>query len=532
MQIRQQKERIRIHYLCVSIVIMTDFLSIVPQPQSMQVGTGYFNLTTSTAIYTTVNAQSSAELLADLLRSITGFDLPIVSDAQAAIRVQLQDGMESEAYQLLVTESHISLLASSAVGLFYAIQTLRQLLPLVLENASASTDALWQIPVVSINDEPRFAWRGLHLDVGRHFYDIGFIKKFIDHMASYKYNIFHWHLTEDQGWRIEIKQYPKLTEIGSHRRETPLVSDRYQGDGKPYGGFYTQDEIREVVTYAATRHITIVPEIEMPGHALAALASYPDLGCVGEGYAVRTTWGIEPDVFCAGKEDVFTFLENVLSEVLTLFPSEFIHVGGDECPKERWKVCPDCQDRIQSEGLANEHELQSYFIRRMEKWINKQGRRLIGWDEILEGGLAPNATVMSWRGSQGGIDAANAGHDVVMSPTTHCYFDYNQSAHTQEVSEIKAVITLGKVYEFQPIPDNIHPNQAHHILGGQGNIWTEYMPTPQQVEYMTYPRALALAEVLWTYPEKRDFTAFMKRLQPQLDRLEALNMHYRPLDTP
>lgn len=499
----------------------------------MELGTGHFHLSASTTIYATGNASTSAELLAGLLRPATGFVVPIVTNPEAAIRIQIQDGMAKEAYQLRVTENHISLTASSAVGLFYAIQTLRQLLPVALEGTTAPVDTMWYVPIVSIDDAPRFTWRGLHLDVGRHFFDVSFVKKFIDHMALYKYNIFHWHLTEDQGWRIEIKQYPKLTEIGSQRRETPLLSNRYQGDGKPYGGFYTQDEIREVVTYAAARHIIVVPEIEMPGHALAALASYPELGCVGEGYAVRTTWGIEPDVFCAGKERVFAFLENVLSEVLALFPGEFIHIGGDECPKERWKVCPDCQTRIQVEGLADEHELQSYFIRRIEKWLNQQGRRLIGWDEILEGGLAPNAAVMSWRGSQGGIDAANAGHDVVMSPTTHCYFDYNQSTnHIPEAPDVGGFIPLGKVYEFQPIPASIQPEKAHHILGGQGNIWTEYMPTPQQVEYMTYPRALALAEVLWTYPEKRDFTAFTNRLQPQLDRLVALNTHYRPLDTP
>jgi hexosaminidase len=362
-------------------------------------------------------------------------------------------------------------------------------------------------------------------------YPVPFIKKFVDLLALHKYNIFHWHLTDDQGWRIEIKQYPKLTEIGSQRAATPIPADRRQLDGKPYGGYYTQEEIKAVVTYAQERFITVVPEIEMPGHAVAALASYPELGCRGAGYEVRTTWGIAKDVFCAGNDAVFTFLENVLTEVLALFPSEYIHVGGDECPKDRWQECPKCQARIQAEGLADEHELQSYFIQRIERWLNAQGRRLIGWDEILEGGLAPNATVMSWRGSQGGIEAANAGHDVVMSPTTHCYFDYYQSQdQANEPPAIGGFLPLEKVYSFNPLPEEIAPDQAHHILGGQGNVWTEYLPRQEQVEYMTYPRATALAEVVWSEPARRDYDDFLARLEPHLRRLASLKVNYRQLD--
>ncbi len=376
---------------------------------------------------------------------------------------------------------------------------------------------------------------GINFDTGNSYIagrdPVAFIKKFIDLMALHKYNVFHWHLTEDQGWRIEIKQYPKLTTVGARRAATPIPADRTQSDGKPYDGYYTQEEIKAVVAYAQERFITVVPEIEMPGHAVAALTSYPELGCRGEGYEVRTTWGIAKDVFCAGNEAVFTFLENVLSEVLELFPSEYIHIGGDECPKDRWQECPKCQARLQAEGLADEHELQSYFIRRIEGWLDAQGRRLIGWDEILEGGLAPNATVMSWRGSQGGIDAANAGHDVVMSPTTHCYFDYYQAEdQASEPSAIGGFLPLERVYSLNPIPADIAPDKAHHVLGAQGNLWTEYIPTEAQADYMTYPRATALAEVAWSEPAGRDYADFLARLATHLGRLDRLGVKYRPLD--
>lgn len=505
--------------------------AIIPQPQSLTEGEGHFTITSETAIVATGDAVQVAELLAAQLRSATGFESPIQAEGEHAIRLALTDGEKSEGYSLQVTKNAVNIESTSAIGLLYGVQTLRQLLPVAVESKEVVRDAAWQVPAVTITDAPRFSWRGLHLDVGRHCFDVAFIKKFIDLMALYKFNTFHWHLTEDQGWRIEIKQYPKLTEIGSKRAETPIPANRNVGDGKPYGGFYTQDEIREVVVYASERYITVVPEIEMPGHAVAALASYPELGCVGEGYQVRTRWGIAEDVFCAGKESVFTFLENVLTEVLDLFPSEFIHIGGDECPKVRWKVCPDCQARIKAEGLADEHELQSYFIRRIEKWLNDKGRRLIGWDEILEGGLAPNATVMSWRGSRGGIDAANAGHDVVMSPTTYCYFDYYQSEDKDaEAPAIGGYLPLQHVYAFDVIPADIDPAKAHHVLGGQGNVWTEYIPTSEQVEYMTYPRAIALAEAVWSYPTERDFSEFRSRLVQHLPRLDALNVNCRRLD--
>lgn len=525
-------------------------ITIFPQPRHLESRNGSFTLNADTKIVT--SEVKLGELLASYLRPATGFDLTVSEPSvdnplggENSINLFLEESdpedhifpndddmisHPSERYTLVVSSVGIVITAPNPQGLAYGIQTLRQLLPPQIVGNELASDIAWTIPGVTIYDSPTFAWRGLHLDVCRHMFPVEFIKKFIDTMSFYKFNTFHWHLTEDQGWRIEIKKYPKLTEISSQRDETPIPENRHQGDGKPYGGIYTQDEVRDVVAYAAERHITVVPEIEMPGHSVAVLAAYPELGCVGEGYRVRTTWGIAEDVFCAGKDAVFEFLENVLTEVLDLFPSEFIHIGGDECPKVRWEVCPDCQARIKAEGLADEHELQSWFIRRIEGWLNEHGRRLVGWDEILEGGLALNATVMSWRGSQGGIDAANAGHDVIMSPNTYCYLDYYQGEDLEsEPAAIGGYIPLKNAYQFKVIPDEIDPEKAHHILGGQGNIWTEYMPTSEQVEYMAYPRAIAIGEVLWTHPDSRDYDAFEARLKRHLPYLQALGIHYRPI---
>ena len=520
----------------------TTSISIIPQPKSITVQNGTFQLTSDTRLRAETGTQAVTAYLANLLRSATGYALPVEalpssggSHAQAITLLidETLDNLGGEGYVLVVQPDSVTLRAAQPNGLFYGVQTLRQLLSPAAEAAAEAneetSDVAWVFPTVTVTDQPRFSWRGLHLDVGRHMYPVAFIKKFLDLMALHKYNTFHWHLTEDQGWRIEIKQYPKLTSIGAQRASTPIPADRTRSDGQPYGGYYTQEEIKAVVAYAQERFITVVPEIELPGHAVAALASYPELGCRGEGYAVRTTWGIAKDLFCAGNEAVFTFLENVFSEVLDLFPSPYIHIGGDECPKDRWQECPRCQARIKTEGLADEHELQSYFIRRIEEWLNEQGRRLIGWDEILEGGLAPHATVMSWRGSQGGIEAANAGHDMVMTPTDHCYFDYYQTKdQTNEPPAIGRYLPLEQVYAFNPIPAEIAPDKTHHILGGQGNIWTEYMPTEKQVEYMTYPRASALAEVVWSEPAGQDYVDFLARLEPHLKRLDRLGVNYRP----
>jgi hexosaminidase len=341
---------------------------------------------------------------------------------------------------------------------------------------------------------------------------------------------FHWHLTEDLGWRIEIMQYPELSRISAWRDETLVGHAREEPrkfDGKRHGGYYTQDEIREVVAYAKERYITIVPEIEMPGHSLAALAAYPELSCTGGPFKVGTTWGVYKDVYCAGNEKTFEFLENVLTEVMELFPGEYIHLGGDECPKDRWEQCPKCRQRIRSEGLRDEHELQSYFIRRMEKFLNAHNRRIIGWDEILEGGLAPNATVMSWRGEEGGIAAARAGHDVVMAPNSHTYFDYYQADPENEPLAIGGLLPIEKVYSYDPVPGELDRQQKSHILGVQAQLWTEYIPTPAQAEYMAYPRACALAEIAWTPLDRKDYERFTAALANHLKRLDRLHVNYR-----
>lgn len=507
-------------------------IALIPQPRSLTAGAGMFEITPQTRISANPAATETAQHFADWLRKATGYPLRVeaATDTSAANTITLILGesvAEAEGYQLTVTPDNIRIEAATAAGLFYGTQTLRQLLPVEIESDSPASGIQWTIPAVTIEDSPRFRWRGMHLDVGRHLYPVAFIKKYIDLMALYKLNTFHWHLTEDQGWRIEIKQYPRLTEVGAWRDASPYPADRTKLDGQRYGGFYTQDEVREVVAYAQARGITVVPEIEMPGHALAALASYPELGCLEEGYQIRTFWGIADDAFCAGNEDVYTFLENVLAEVLELFPSEFIHIGGDECRKGRWEACPKCQAMIQREGLKDEHELQSYFVRRIEKYLNAQGRRLIGWDEILEGGLAPNATVMSWRGAAGGIEAASQGHDVVMTPNTHCYFDYYQSEDTEnEPPAIGRYLPLERVYQFDPVA-GVPADKAQHVIGGQGSVWTEYLPTSDLVEYMAYPRVIALAETIWSDPAGRDYDEFLSRLRVHLQRLDALHVNYR-----
>jgi hexosaminidase len=381
---------------------------------------------------------------------------------------------------------------------------------------------------VEITDQPRFAWRGLLIDVARHYMPLEFLEKLIDLLALHKLNTLQIHFTDDQGWRLEIQRYPRLTEIGSLRRESPRKGDRNRGDGTPYGPFfYTQQQIRELVAYAEARHVTIVPEIEMPGHFLAALSAYPEYSCRGGPFEVRTRWGVEPDILCPGNEESFRFVRNVLAEVMTLFPGKFIHIGGDEAPRDRWVECPKCQARIRAEGLKGEAELQGYLNRRVEGFLAERGRRLIGWDEIIEGGLTPSAAVMSWRGTSGGLAAAETGHDVVMSPTTHCYFDYAQSREAGEPECIGGYIPLETVYSFEPVPAELSTAKQAHILGAQGNVWTEYMWTPHDVEYFAFPRAAALAEVVWSPKDTRDFRDFRERLEHHLSRLDACRVNYR-----
>ena len=435
-----------------------------------------------------------------------------------------------EGYELTVAPDSVIIRAAGQAGMFYGVQSLLQLLPPEVFAARPAPGVAWEIPCVQIADQPRFKWRGFMLDVARHFFTKDEVKQLLDVLAWHKINTLHLHLTDDQGWRIEIKKYPRLTQIGAWREDAgfgldPKLSTAYGPDGR-YGGYYTQDDIRELVAYARGRHITIVPEIEMPGHSSAALSAYPELSCNGGPYTPNAKGGIFAGVYCAGKEETFEFLQNVLAEIGPLFPGQYIHIGGDEVPKDNWKKCPRCQARIKQEGLGNEHELQSYFIRRIEKFINAQGRTLIGWSEIREGGLAQNAVVMDWIG--GAVEAASAGHDVIMSPTKFCYLDYFQSTnHAAEPPAIGGYLPLRKVYSFDPLPEKLEPQYQSHILGAQGNLWTEYVPNFKHAQYMIFPRLCALAEVAWSPQAARNWDDFTRRLQTQFQRFDQLGVNYR-----
>lgn len=502
--------------------------TLVPLPREWTPGKGAFTLRAGTPLLLAGTADAETGRIARMWTAAVADVMPdlAVEDgpcAKAAVCLRVAAGGLPEGYSLRVTADSVVVAGSDHAGLFYGLQTLAQMLP-----ASGPAGGPVRIPAVDITDAPRFPWRGMHLDVGRHFFGPDFVKRYIDHMARYKINRFHWHLTEDQGWRIEIERYPRLTEVGAWRAETMVEKnfDPYVGDGVRYGGFYTRDEIRDIVAYARERYVTIVPEIEMPGHSLAALAAYPELACTDGPFEVGTRWGVFEDILCP-KEETFAFLEGVLTEVMELFPGEYIHIGGDEAPKARWEQSEVAQEVIRREGLADEHELQSWFIRRIEGFLNAHGRRLIGWDEILEGGLAPNATVMSWRGSDGGIEAARQGHDVVMTPTSHLYFDFYQGDPEQEPLAIGGLLPLEHVYGFEPVPEVLTEAEGRRILGAQGNVWTEYMKTEGHVEYMVFPRLLALSEVVWSPAERRDFTDFARRLPWHLERLDALGVRYR-----
>ncbi|MDD2437545.1 MAG: family 20 glycosylhydrolase [Massilibacteroides sp.] len=492
--------------------------SLIPTPESLEMFSGSFVLSSSTRINFQGNeAKENVAFLNKFLKQTCGFVLKSGS-GKNSIRLISDSSFPKEGYRLTVNEDEIVLRGGEA-GLFYAVNTLQQLIP--------NTGEL-KIPCLKIEDKPRFAYRGLMLDVGRYFFSVEYLKKFIDQMAHYKLNVFHWHLTEDGGWRIEIKKYPELTRKGAWRSSTQYTNEGALQDRVPHGGFYTQEEVKELVKYAAERHVEIIPEIEMPGHASAALAVFPELSCKGESLAVPLAWGVKNDIFCAGNEAVFAFLEDVLSEIIPLFPSEYIHIGGDEAPKKHWETCPKCQARIQTENLKDEHELQSYFIQRIERFVNSKGKRIIGWDEILEGGLAPNATVMSWRGEDGGIAAANMHHDVIMTPNTYLYFDYYQSDDCQnEPINIGGFLPLEKVYGYEPYTSKITKEQQKYIKGVQGNIWMEYIHSEAMVDYMTYPRALALAEIGWSQAEKKDYLDFQKRLVVRLTAMDREGVLFR-----
>lgn len=511
-------------------------LAIIPAPVSLINLKGNFEFSEKTRlIVSDLNSETklAADFLKLLVKNPTGLELSVEQGnkpVKGSVFLSLDTTIKNdEGYLLTITPKKILIRAKTAVGLFYAVQTLRQLLPVEVENPKVVEGIMLSVPACEIKDEPRFTYRGMHLDVGRHFFPVVTIKKYIDMLAMHKINKFHWHLTEDQGWRIEIKKYPKLTEVGAFRKETLVGHGRnkpYVFDGKPYGGFYTQDEIREVVDYAGTRFITIIPEIEMPGHAVAALAAYPELSCTGGPFEVHKRWGVNPEVFCAGKEETYKFLEDVLTEVIELFPGRYIHIGGDECPKVRWEKCPQCRKRIKEEGLKDENELQSYFVRRMENFLISKNRKLIGWDEILEGGLAPEATVMSWRGTTGGISAAKQKHDVIMTPTQFAYLDYYQCEPEGEPLAIGGYLPLERVYSFNPMPEELTPEEQKYILGVQGNVWTEYISTPEHMEYMACPRMFAIAETGWTPENLRDFEEFLSRFEILKKRYDATGINY------
>ncbi|OAZ05106.1 beta-N-acetylhexosaminidase [Flavobacterium succinicans] len=520
-------------------------VNIIPQPLEVVKNSGSFVINSKTSLVV-INKEdaATATFFNNYLAAYYGFKLNVVQKATRNAIILLSqknnEGLKSEGYTFKSDKNGVEINGNSPTGTFYGMQTLIQLLP--VEKSKSLV-----IASVTIKDQPRFAYRGAMLDVGRHFFSVAFVKKYIDYLAYHKMNYFHWHLTEDQGWRIEIKKYPRLTEIGSKRNGTIIGSYPGKGnDNTPEGGFYTQNQIKEIVKYASDRFITVIPEIEMPGHSSAAIAAYPELSCFpeektfipeqmisakskqeltnGKNKIVQETWGVHPDVF-APTEQTFKFLEEVLDEVMALFPSKYIHVGGDECPKDAWKRSAFCQQIIKDKKLKDEHGLQSYFIQRMENYINKKGRTLIGWDEILEGGLAPNAIVMSWRGEEGGIAAAKENHQVIMTPGSHVYLDHSQTKNEKEVT-IGGYLPLEKVYGYEPIPKELNEQQAKYVLGAQGNVWTEYMANPSKVEYMIFPRLSALSEVLWSDKETKNWNDFQRKIETMKKRYTIWNANY------
>jgi hexosaminidase len=515
--------------------------AIIPQPVHLEIHEGSFELKPNTRVISGAGGLPAAELFCTWVSSASGRNLltnELTETEQPNIEFRIDPGigkLGTESYQLEISHTKILATSSHLDGLRHAAQTIRQLLPDEIFSTKANGNDHWYIPCLNIEDYPRYAWRGAMLDVARHFFPPKTIYRFLDLLAIHKLNTFHWHLTDDQGWRIEIKRYPKLAEVGSYRKQT--LKGHYrdnrenpQFDGITHSGFYTQDDIRKIVNYAEKLGIRIVPEIEMPGHAQAAIAAYPELGNLSEPIEVSTSWGVHEHIFNVEPSTIH-FLQNVLNEVIDLFPGQFIHIGGDEVPKKEWRGNPSVQEQMKKLGIDHEDGLQSYFIRQMEQYLTAHGRRLLGWDEILEGGLAPNATVMSWRGEAGGISAARAGHDVVMAPNTYTYFDYYQSPDiaTEPIS-IGGFIPLEKVYEYEPIPGELEKEFARHILGTQGQLWTEYISTPHHLEYMAFPRLTALSEVAWSPISARNFEDFQSRLRQHLCRLEHLGVNYRKLE--
>lgn len=514
--------------------------NLIPAPVQLLTSPGHFKLTAATVIVVSSSDKQvleTARLFSEQLAAPTGYKLKVVRSIAAnqkgiSFKINKTENQEigSEGYQLKVTPSKIEVSANQPAGLFYGIQSLMQLLPASRQNKAETGKVSWNFPAVDITDYPRFGWRGLMLDVSRHFFPKEFIKKYIDQMVKYKYNLFHWHLTDDPGWRIEIKKYPKLTDIGAWRVPRTGKWGSYEGpqpgEAATDGGFYTQSDIREIVKYAQDRYVTIVPEIDIPGHSAALIVAYPQVSCSGEQYAMYpgSSAGLGANVLCAGNEESFKMLEGIFSEIADLFPGQYVHAGGDEVNKDFWKSCAKCQKRMKEEGLKDEHELQSYVIKRTEKILASKGKKMIGWDEILEGGLAPNAAVMSWRGPEGGIAAAKAKHNVVMSPLQFCYLDYQQT--DMAIAQTGGgFVKLSDVYRFEPVPEGV---DAKYVLGGQGNLWTEFIASPGRAENMTWPRAFALSEILWSPRTERDFSEFSVRVESQLPRFVAAGVNYSP----
>ena len=516
--------------------VEADYRNVIPLPHEIVMvdGNSFVVEKDTRILYPENNVllERNAQFLAKYIEEATGRRLKVETwqggNEENVIILGLDASIDNpEGYELTVSPDRVTIKGQAANGVFYGLQTLRKSVPAI----AYGLDII--LPAAVIKDAPRFAYRGMMLDVGRHFFSVDFVKRYIDLLAMHNMNYFHWHLTEDQGWRIEIKKYPRLTEIGSIRKETGIGASRTEFDGKPYGGFYTQDEIKEIVKYAQEQYVTVIPEIDLPGHMLAALAAYPELGCTGGPYEVACHWGVFSDVLCIGNEKTYEFLEGVLAEVIELFPSKYIHIGGDEAPRTRWETCPKCQVLAKKEGLkpdrehSTEDRLQSYCMKRIERYLNEKGRQIIGWDEILEGDVAPNATVMSWRGMQGGIKAAKLKHDVIMTPNDYMYFDYYQSADKgQEPLAMGSGVTVEKVYGFEPVATELENEEKKHILGVQANMWTEYIATPEHVEYMMVPRMAALAEVQWMMPEEKDYQEFLKRLNSLVGFYKRESVNY------
>ena len=490
--------------------------NIIPTPTEQTINNGYMEIKNSPEIITDYEFNSAATLLKDALKKL-GFSSE--KKTKNKVKFSLNKSLNDEEYFLRINSNEIAIESSTETGAIYGFQSLNQLMSLNLSNG------VIKLQNQVIKDSPRFKYRGMHLDVGRHMYPVDFIKKYIDGLAMLKFNNFHWHLTEDQGWRIEIEKYPELNNIGSYRDSTLIghYTDKpWQFDKTRYGGYYTKKEIKEVVRYAEGRGINVIPEIEMPGHSQAAVSSYPEFGCTGEQVGVAPLWGVFKEIYCS-KNETFDFLEEIIDEVVELFPGKYIHIGGDEAPKTNWKACGNCQNVINREKLKDEHELQSYFITRMEKYINSKGKQIIGWDEILEGGLAPNATVMSWRGISGGIEAAKMNHEVIMTPNATCYLDHYQAKDTtNEPLAIGGYTPIEEIYNYEPIPDELDGSLHKYIIGAQGNVWTEYMKTSDHVEYMVFPRIFALSEVVWAEnrPSFDDFKSKVIGMYPVLDKMD------------